>query len=64
MGVETKGCSEWRTQVQQAPFKEIVDFAKTHPCEYMKKVYSNICIGETKTTVLIGRKFKEIFNEH
>ena len=25
-----------RTQVQQEPFKEIIDFAKTHPYEYMK----------------------------
>ena len=33
---KTKGCPEWRTQIQQAPVKEIVDFAKTHPYEYMR----------------------------
>lgn len=37
MGVETKGCPERRAKMQQTPYKEIVDFAKAHPCDYMRK---------------------------
>lgn len=32
-----KGCPKWRTQVQQASVKEIVDFAKSYPHEYMRR---------------------------
>lgn len=35
MGVETKCYPEWRTKIQQAPIKEIADFAKSYPHEYM-----------------------------
>lgn len=34
---KTKGCPEWRTQIQQTPVKEIADFAKSYPHEYMRK---------------------------
>lgn len=36
MEAKTKGWPEWRTQVQQAPVKEIADFVKTHPEEYAR----------------------------
>lgn len=37
MGVETKCYPEWRMKIQQAPAKEIADFAKSYPHEYMRK---------------------------
>lgn len=37
MGVETKGCPERMAKMQQSPVKEIADFAKSYPHEYMIK---------------------------
>lgn len=37
MEEKTKDWSELTKKVQQEPVKEIADFAKTHPYEYMKK---------------------------
>lgn len=37
MGEEAKSWPERRIKMQQAPVKEIADFAKTHPYEYMRK---------------------------
>ena len=37
MGEETKSWPERRIKVQQAPAKEIADFAKSHPYEYTRK---------------------------
>lgn len=37
MEEKTKDWPEWTKQVRQEPIKEIADFAKSHPCEYMRK---------------------------
>lgn len=60
MGVETKKLA----RTESEPIKEIADFAKTHPYEYMRKCLEQFRIGETRTMVLIDRKFKEILNEY
>lgn len=61
---KTKGCPEWRTQVQQAPAKEIVDFAKAHPCDYMRKCLEQYPYWGNQYNGFNRKKFKEIFNEH
>lgn len=61
---KTKGCPEWRTQVQQAPAKEIVDFAKVHPCEYTIKSLHQYPYWGNQDNGFKRKKFKEIFNEH
>lgn len=37
MEEKTKDWPEWTKQVRQETVKEIADFAKSHPCEYMRK---------------------------
>ena len=58
---KTKGCPEWKTQVQQAPAKEIVDFAKAHPCDYMRKCLEQYPYWGNQDNGFNRKKFKEIF---
>lgn len=50
--------------MQQAPAKEIVDFAKTHPCEYTIKSLHQYPYWGNQDNGFNRKKFKEIFNEH
>ena len=61
MGVETKGYPEWRTKIQQAPVKEIADFAKTHPYEYMKISSQQYPHWGNEYNGFDRQKIKEIF---
>lgn len=61
---KNKRLSEWTTQVQQVPAKEIVDFAKVHPCDYMRKSLQQYPYWGNEDNGFNRQKFKEIFNEH
>ena len=60
MGVGTKKLA--RTEVE--PVKEITDFAKTHPYEYMRKCLEQYPYWGNQDNGFNRKKFKEIFNEH
>lgn len=50
--------------MQQAPVKEIADFAKVHPCDYMRKSLRQYPYWGNQDNGFNRKKFKEIFNEH
>ena len=60
MGVETKKLA--RTEGE--PVKEIADFAKTHPYEYMRKCLEQYPYWGNEDNGFNRQKFKEILNEH
>lgn len=61
MGVETKGCPERMSKMQQAPVKEIADFAKSYPHEYMRKCLEQYPYWGNKDNGFDRQKIKEIF---
>lgn len=50
--------------MQQAPVKEIADFAKSYPHEYMRKCLEQYPYWGNQDNGFNRQKFKEIFNEH
>ena len=50
--------------MQQAPAKEIADFAKSYPHEYMRKCLEQYPYWGNQDNCFNRKKFKEIFNEH